>query len=151
MQNDLTSSSPKYWDPADTPVIEVLIDVLQGTSSCGDRHNIAWYVDLCRTAGFCNTSDQVKACAERYIAGKRKISPPGTRRKARDEKRRKEEMRNAPPELLAAVMKTLSENVVATTQYKAGVEKAINSLVGGVMRQYKADPAVIKQLLIANI
>lgn len=148
---DKPKPSPRGYSVDESDLHEVLITMLQFTPDWDRRYEIAWYVSLCMSKGFCKTTDQMKACAERYLAGKRKVTPPGTRRRVRDEKRRKEALANVPAELTAAAQAVIAENPKAITQYKAGTEKALNALVGGVMKRYKADPAVIKQLLIEAV
>jgi hypothetical protein len=137
-----------FWCPEDSYMIGVLIDLLQGTPDWERRYDIAWYVSRCESAGFCDTGDQIRACAERYIAGKRKVTPPGTKRRKRVERERRKILRNIPAELVKAISEVIAENAKAIQQYKDGNEKAINSMVGGVMKRYRGDPAVIKILLI---
>ncbi len=48
------------------------------------RNEVAHYVDRCMAAGFCKTEDDIRACAGRYLAGKRKVTAPGTARRLRD-------------------------------------------------------------------
>jgi len=136
------------WRCEDSETIGVLIDLLQGTPNWEHRFDIAWYVSRCEMVGFCKTGDQVRLCAERYIAGKRKVTPPGTERRKKDERRRRKMLRNIPAELVKAISEVIAENAKAIQQYKDGNEKAINSMVGGVMKRYRGDPAVIKILLI---
>ena len=99
-------------------------------------------------AGFCKTEDDVRACAARYLAGKRKITPPGTARRLRESKERAKLLANVPKELTNAIAEVMEANSKAIEQYRAGNEKAVNALVGQVMRKHKTDAAVIKQLLI---
>jgi hypothetical protein len=132
-----------------SPVVHVVIDLTAGTPRWDERFDVAWYVDRCRLAGFAETDDQMRACALRYLAGKRRVTPPGTARRRRDERRRRAELAAVPPELAAAVAAVVAENEKAVAQYRAGVEKAINALVGQVMRRHRADPAVVKTLLEA--
>lgn len=128
-----------------------LISLLHGTPAWEYRYDVEIYVHKCHAAGFCNTPDQARMCAERYVAGKRKVTPPGTKRRKDAEKKKLKFLANIPPELLVVVEKVISENAKAIEQYKNGVERALNALVGGVMKQYKADPAIVKDLLIEKI
>lgn len=112
-------------------------------------NDMVWYLSECGIAGFMNTNDQARLCAQRWIAGKRKVTPPGTKRRKREAKERKKVMLNLPKALVDAI-----SNVVASDVFKhvvGGNEKAANSLMGMVMRQHKADPQLIKQLLAAEI
>ena len=81
------------------------------------------------------------------MAGKRKVSPPGTerRKKAEGERRRFK----TPPELIQAVKQAASTPVAE--QYRAGNERALNALVGMVLRQHKADAAIVKQMLVSEV
>ncbi len=137
-----------FWCPEDSEMIGVLIDLLLNTPNWDQRFEIAWYVSRCESAGFCKTGDQIRLCTERYIAGKRKVSPPGTKRRKKAERERRKLLRNVPADLVKAISEVIAENAKAIQQYKDGNEKAINSMVGGVMKRYRGDPATIKILLI---
>ncbi len=129
-----------------------------------DNHHGSWHSEVtldanqtyyvvcvgsrCMQAGFCKTEDDVRACAARYLAGKRKITPPGTARRLRESKERAKLLANVPKELTNAIAEVMEANSKAIEQYRAGNEKAVNALVGQVMRKHKTDAAVIKQLLI---
>lgn len=132
-------------------VVEALIPLLEGSPWWDQRYEIAWYVGRCCMAGFAQTHDQMRLCAERYIAGKRKITPPGTRRRKVAAKRMREVLANTPVALLEAVTAVVHEQTKAVDQYKSGVEKALNALVGGVMKRHKSDPAIVRELLIKKI
>lgn len=110
-----------------------------------DRWRVAHYVNLCEMHGFADTDDKKRQCALRYIAGKRKITPPGHRRRKTEAKARAAAIRDASPELIAAVRNAATTD--AARQFASGNAKAINALVGHVMRTQRADPAVIKQLI----
>ena len=140
----------KYWSEELSFIAGVLTGYLSGISSeaFADRHNVADYVSRCMQAGFCKTEDDVRACAARYLAGKRKITPPGTARRLRESKERAKLLANVPKELTNAIAEVMEVNSKAIEQYRAGNEKAVNALVGQVMRKHKTDVAVIKQLLI---
>lgn len=132
-------------------IVEALIPLLQHTDNWDRRYDVEVYVSRCRAAGFATTSDQYRLCAERFLAGKRKITPPGTKRRKRDAKKMQEVLSNTPAEMIVAVEAVIAEQQKAVTQYKSGVDKALNALVGGVMKRYKADPAIIRELLIKKI
>jgi hypothetical protein len=131
--------------------IEALIPLLERTPHWDELYQIEWYVDKCARAGFATTADQIRLCASRFIAGKRKVTPPGTARRKQAEKRRLQMLANVPPELTAAIEAVIAEQQKAVDQFKSGVEKALNSLVGGVMKRYKSDPATVRELLIQRI
>lgn len=111
-------------------------------------NSMVWYLSLCESK-FAKTNDQIRLCAQRWIVGKRKVTPPGTKRRKREAKERKKALLNLPKALIDAIA-----NVVASDVFKqvvGGNEKAANSLMGMVMKQHKADPQLIKQLLAAEI
>lgn len=140
----------KYWSEELSFIAGVLGSYLQGISkeAFAKRNEVAHYVDRCAAAGFCKTEDDVRACAARYLAGKRKITSPGTARRLRESKERAKLLANVPKELTNAIAEVIEANSKAIEQYRAGNEKAVNALVGQVMRKHKTDAAVIKQLLI---
>lgn len=139
------------FPPERLSALEPLIALLQFTEHWDKRYEVEWYVSRCIVAGFANTPDQVRLCAERYLAGKRKVTPPGTKRRKRDAKRMRDMMSNTPAELLAAVAGAIADAPRAVQQYLSGTEKALNALVGGVIKRYKTDPAVIRELLIQKL
>lgn len=106
------------------------------------------YVCRCSAAGFAETDQQKVACAERWLVGKRKITPPGHSGRKRIEKQRRKLLKNLPVELLQAVEEVCTENAIASVKKSP---KAINALVGAVMKRYKTDAAVIKTLIEENI
>ena len=140
-----------YFPAERYKVLVSLVDLLFGTKNWDNRLNIEWYVWRCVAGGFCDTPDQIRLCAERYIAGKRKVNPPGTSRRKKAAKKMRDGLKNTPPELLSAIKECLLAQQKAVDQYKNGNDKALNSLVGGVMKSYKGDPALIRQLLIQHI
>ena len=97
------------------------------------------------------TPDDMRQCAIRYIAGKRRVTPPGTRSRKRLPRRRQQLRNLIPPELLAIITQVVSNNQKVVQQYHDGNERAINSLVGQVMKQYRYDAAVIKEALLATM
>lgn len=112
-------------------------------------YEMAWYVGRCELAGFCKTNDQVRLIAERYIAGKRKVSPPGTQRRKNEADAVRKALANVPAELAAAVKAAVASPV--GVQVVGGNDKAKNSLIGMVMKQYKTTPALVMQLLDIEI
>jgi hypothetical protein len=132
-------------------VLEPLIALLEGTPHWSQRYEVEIYVHKCIDAGFAKTHDQIRLCAERYIAGKRKVTAPGTKRRQRAEQKMREMLANTPKELLDAVQAVVAEQTKAVEQYKGGIDKALNALVGGVMKRFKSDPAIVRELLIKHI
>lgn len=139
-----------YNTPNFGTTVSALLDTLQHTPDWDRRWDILWYVQLCEHAGFADTDDLRRACAARYIAGKRKITSPGTKRRKKAAKEQRKLLANVPAELRAVVTAVASENPNAIEQYKGGNEKALNSMIGAVMKRYKSEPTVIRTLLIAE-
>ena len=142
---------PPMFSAERLSTLEALIPLLQHTPAWPDRYAVEAYVWRCIAAGFCKTDDQARLCAERFIAGKRKVTPPGTARRLKAERKLKETLSKVPPELQAAIDAALAEQSKAIAQYKSGVEKALNAIVGSVMKRHKADPAIVKELLVRSI
>lgn len=128
---------------------DVLIDLLLNTPDWCRRHDIAWYVGLCERKGYCKTDDLKRACALRYLAGKRKVSPPGHRRKKKAAKDLKRALSNIPAELLVAMEEACKTS--QAEQYLAGNEKALNALVGMVMKTYKFNAAAVRELIVNKL
>lgn len=140
-----------FFDQQTQRIIDALHGMLFGGEHWVKRWDIARYIDRCIGAGFCKTDNDIRLCAQRYIDGKRAVTPPGTKLRKKQAKERKALRANVPVELTAAVTEVISANEKAVTQFKGGNEKAINALMGQVIRKYKADAAFIKELLVEAI
>ena len=138
-----------YWTPSHARLARALTPALLGTDWWDARHRVAWYVNLCEMAGFCDTDDMRRLCAERFMAGKKKVTPPGTGRKKRADKMRRRIARNMPQALLAAIEEAVL--LPAAAQYAAGKERAMDSLVGFVMRSHKTDPVLVRDMLVKRL
>jgi hypothetical protein len=110
-----------------------------------DKQDICYYVSACRDKGFITSKDDCIACARRWLAGKRKVSPVGARRRKEQEKAKKKLLSNIPQELLTAIASAKESKPYQ--QYLEGNDKALNSVVGMVMKQYRSDASLIKELL----
>ena len=108
-----------------------------------------WYLGLCEEKGFAKTDDQIRLCALRWVAGKRKVTPPGTERKKNEAKRIREMLLSVPKELLAAIEEAVA--MPMAKQYFAGNEKVFNALFGVVMKKFKAEPQVVRELLTKKL
>lgn len=140
-----------FFDQQTQRIADALHGMLFGSDDWDKRWAIAAYVDRCIGAGFCKTDNDIRLCAERYLAGKRAVTPPGTRRRKRQEKERATLRANVPAELQVAITEVVVANEKAVTQFRGGNDKAINALIGQVIRKHKADAAFIKELLVAAI
>ena len=137
------------WTNDDSIMAEALIPILAGTPDWDKRHDIAWYVSRCQMSGFCDTLEMMRLCAKRWLAGKRKVSPPGTKRRKSKARERRKIMNNLPPELIVAIATACKTEAAA--QYRGGNEKALNSLVGVVLRSVRTDASLVRELLIQEI
>ena len=90
-------------------------------------------------------------CDMRYIAGIRRVTPPGTRSRKRVSRRRQQLRNSMPPELMGIITQVVSNNQKVVQQYHDGNKRTINSRVGQVMKQYRYDAAVIKEALLESI
>lgn len=139
------------WTPEEAFIAEALSAFLKEKGAWERRHEVAWYVDRCMAKGFCKTGDQVRLCADRYLQGKRAVTPPGTRQRKKMLKEAAALRASIPPQLTAAVAEIIAKNEKAVAQFKAGNDKAVNALIGQVMKAFKSDAVIIKELLIAAI
>jgi len=109
------------------------------------RHEVAWYVSRCEMAGFCTTDDMRRLCAERFLRGKRKVSQPGTTRRKQQARETRKMLADIPPELLAAVEQ--AKKTPAWVQHQGGNNKAINAVIGPIIKQFRVHFDVIKSIL----
>jgi hypothetical protein len=130
-------------------VIHALLPALEGTPYWDQRWDVEWYVNRCIVAGFCKTDDQIRLCAQRYVVGKRKVTPPGTRRRKEEARRMRKMLANTPVELMAIIDEAIK--MEAAKQYLAGNDKSLNSVLGFVLRQYKTDANVVRALLMGKL
>ena len=110
-----------------------------------ERVDIAYYVSKCIDRGFVLTPIIAEQCVERYLVGKRKVTPPFTRRRKDAEKKVKKELQNVPKDVLDAVIEAKQSN--AYNQYLGGNEKSLNAAVGMVIKKTKCNPALARKLL----
>lgn len=109
------------------------------------RYEILDYVDRCETAGFCHNLLTRQACAKRWMAGKRKVSAPFAKTRKRAAAVKCKALKSAPAELLVFIQSALGTS--QGLQFKAGNAKALNALVGMVLKQFKYDAAAVKELI----
>ena len=106
-------------------------------------------MNRCEMAGFCDTDDMRRLCAQRYMAGKRKVTPPGTQRRKVAERERRRLLRAMPVALTEAI--AVAAESTAAQQFATGNDKALNAVVGMVLKKYKAEPAFVRELLAARL
>jgi hypothetical protein len=107
--------------------------------------NILYYVAMCDMKGFCLDDNAKRLCAEDYLQGERTPGPPGWRKKETLQAERNS-LKSSIPEELKEIISEVSKTETAL-QYRNGNSKALNSCVGMVMKRFKYDAAVVKQLL----
>lgn len=129
---------------ADIALIQAITPAVKG-DAWSYRWDVAWYVSQCEMAGFAKTADEKMACAKRYLAGKRKISPPGTERRKKAERLKRKIVSSPPQELVDAIQALKCSK--AYEQFIGGNEKALNALVGLVLKEFKTDPSAIRELI----
>lgn len=136
------------WTLANSRLADAITSVLEG-EWWDRRWEVAWYVNRCEIAGFCETDNMRRLCARRYMAGKRKVTPPGTKRRKREERERRKLMREMPAALVEAIEVSLASD--AAKQFSMGNDKALNAVVGMVLKQYKADPSFVRDVLTKRL
>jgi hypothetical protein len=145
-----TLNSPRpVYDTAYWEMVGDIVDVVHGTPHWEKRNDILWYVGLCERAGFASNKSQRQNCALRYMAGKRKVSPPGTKRRKRSLQEQRKMLKNMPPELIAAIDSACQSDLAK--QVLGGNAKAMNALIGSILKAHKAPAAIVKQLLEAKL
>ena len=137
--------SKPMWTEAKSRIVGAIAPVLKAPEWWNRREEVIWYVDRCATAGFSDTDELLRQCALRYMAGKRKISAPGTSRRKKTAKEQRRILSSVPEELSSAIASALATK--AGEQFLGGNERALNALVGMVLKAYKADPATVRLLI----
>ena len=137
-------------NPGELDIIASLLELLPfGSKEFKQRFDIYDYIWRCNRAGFCNTQDAVRLCLERYLAGKRKVTPPGTAHKKKQARERRKILQNLPAELVTAIDKACDSP--AAQQFKDGNTKALNSIVGMVLKVHRTDAALVKELVLQRL
>jgi Asp-tRNA(Asn)/Glu-tRNA(Gln) amidotransferase B subunit len=95
--------------------------------------------------------DLVRRIMEAYQRGKRKINLLGTSSKKKQFKELNKLTQNVPPELDEIINKTFTTHFNIVEQVKSGNSKAINQLLGIVIKQYKIDGLVLKKIIESKI
>ena len=144
-------TNTKYWTERMSVLADAILPLLKGEEGESKspyfehRYEIANYVDKCEAKGFCHDLVTRQACARRWMAGKRKVSAPFTKTRKKAAIAKRKALSIVPAELLAIVESSLK--TPQGQQFKSGNEKAVNALVGMVLRQFKYDAAAVKELI----
>lgn len=139
------------WSQELSSIAEVLLPMLRQTKDWPIRNEVAAYIDKCIAKGFCKTDDDMRLCAQRFLSGKRKVTPPGTKRRKVLLKEQAKLRASIPSEVVQAVETVIQNNPKAVSHYLAGNDKAIGALIGQVIKLYKFDPVIIADLLKERI
>jgi hypothetical protein len=140
-----------YWTDNMSKIAESVSRVLEndlGTSTIKPelRHQVGYYLSLCNIAGFAKTEKDLDACARRYLAGKRKVSPPFTKTRKNAAIKARKARESVPKEVLDQI------DFVMTLPMAQNVnEKSINALVGMVLKKHKYNPQVVKELIQSRV
>jgi Asp-tRNA(Asn)/Glu-tRNA(Gln) amidotransferase B subunit len=109
------------------------------------KDDIEWYVWKCKDKGFVRNKQDVHNVINRWLSGKRKITPPGTRKA---KKLMQQKKKGVPSEVKEIIASVIAKNQVLADNYKAGQEKALNVLVGKALKEVSHPPAIIKEYII---
>jgi hypothetical protein len=142
---------PRQWTEHISVLVDAILPLLadeDGNQSpfWGSRHEIASYVDACEAQGYCHDLLTRQACARRWMAGKRKVSAPFTKTRKRAALKKRKAMAIVPEALKIIIAQALI--TPQGEQFKAGNQKALNALVGMVLKQFKYDAAAVKDLIM---
>lgn len=129
--------------------IEVEYKALHGKDEKYDSfcRNIRWYMGEC--IDFINNYDDALLIARKYLKGKRKITPPFTRQRKEEARKKRKMLKNIPSELLTFLDEQSSNPLLQ--QYKDGNEKAINAFVGQIIKFVKQNSLPLEASVIKTI
>jgi hypothetical protein len=133
----------RYVSLADSKVIGVLLPMLRSTPSWTSRFEVQRYVEKCLLAGFCQSDKDLVACAARYLAGKRKVTKPGTRKAKYQTKQLSRFLSNHPSEVLVVTRKLLSTHPIV----RQPPDKYLSMLTGLALKELKIEPYLLRGLL----
>lgn len=98
---------------------------------------------------FINNYDDALLIARKYLKGKRKITPPFTRKRKEEARKKRKMLSNIPSELLSFLDEQSSNPLLQ--QYKDGNEKAINAFVGQIIKFVKQNSLPLEASVIKTI
>lgn len=99
--------------------------------------DLGWYLSLILRK---YPKADLQLCASRWVAGKRAVTLPWTKRNKRSRARTRKAVALHRVEILAA-LELVDERL--TTQYRTGNEKALNAIVGKVIKATGIDAAAV--------
>lgn len=140
------SKNAWYLAPEIEVVHHVFHEIKDLPHDTKQKQKCVWYVSRCFQAGFVTTPAIAIQCVERWLLGKRKVSPPFTKQRKRAAQALRKAISNISQELRDAVTK--AKELPAYAQYLAGNEKSLNAAVGFVLKTVKTEPSLVRQLLI---
>ncbi len=137
-----------YWNEDVAKLVDAVLPVIP--QEWWDRkHDVFNYVNRCEMLGFAGTDELRRQCATRYMAGKRKVSAPGAKRRKDQAKKLNRLIANTPQKLVEAVEAACQTKMAKSVENKNS--KAMNALVGMVLSKYKAEPAAVRYLIAQRL
>jgi hypothetical protein len=136
-----------FWDEHTSMIAESVSRVLENdedgsTINTKAMHELGYYLSLCNMRGFAETEKDLDMCARRYLAGKRKVSPPFTKTRKRAAIKARKARESVPKEVLDQIGFVMTLPIAQNVN-----EKSINALVGMVLKKHKYNPQVVKELI----
>lgn len=110
-----------------------------------DMQDLGWY--LSRILMRFPQAD-LRACAARWMQGKRAVTLPGHKSAQRAACARRKSLRLDTPRILAA-LELVDQSLLA--QYAAGNHKVLNAIVGKVIAHTKAEPGAVRTVVFAQL
>lgn len=135
-----------WWSVKRQQIVRAIVPIIP-PEWWSRRYEIEWYVSRCDK--FCDTDNMRRMCAMRYMAGKRKVTPPGTSRRKKAEIERRKLLANMPIELVTVLDD--ATRTEAANQYINGNAKALNALVGMVLKAHKTDAELVRNELLRRL
>jgi len=128
------------------PEITIAVELrIKHQLSVEQMHAVGWY--LSRILMRFPEAD-LKACANRWMAGKRAITLPGHKRAKRAGQAKRKSIRLDTPRILCA-LQDVDQPLIE--QYRSGKIKALNAIIGKVIAITKADPAAVREVVTAQL
>ncbi|MDE2098883.1 MAG: hypothetical protein KGL39_16640 [Patescibacteria group bacterium] len=138
----------KYWTPERSRIVEISLRVVRKHEEEGVdlklAHEVGCYLDKC-VHKFSPSDAELEMCARRYLAGKRKASPPFTKTRKRAAAKARKARSTVPADVMAVIDRVVESAPAVVSQ------KAVNALVGQVLRVHKFNPQVVKELIEAKL
>jgi hypothetical protein len=134
-----------FWDNHTSMIATSVARVLEkgedgSAVNISARHELGYYLSLCNRRGFAETEKDLDMCARRYLAGKRKVTPPFTKTRKRAAIKARKARELVPKEVLDQIDLVMRLPIAQNIN-----EKSINALVGMVLKKTQIQPADCKR------